>query len=239
MSTTERDRPKYDVQVLLFVVLGCRWSGQRSRSVCKFGETEFHGRQPRDLGCCDTGESGGRKCPISVHRSLLPPLSCLVKVALLDMKASFALHEMDEGAATPVRVSEAVAAVLVEIENWQTCPDRQLVRRVHDHLPRGSSPSCRHRSVYPSSPPTAGCVERTPSPPTRYLEQRGSHPMMLRGSRDRSVPPRPLRYVCQYLWVLLGMVVRDTRVWHVIVFPARRWLVRYEEYPSDRRWFGL
>jgi len=163
----------------------------------------------------------------------------LVKVALLYLKASLALHELDESAATPVRLSEAVAAVLVERENWQTGPDRQQVRRVHDHLPRGSSPSCRHLSVYPSSPTTAGCVGRTPSPPNRYLEQRGRHPMMLRGGRDRSVPPRPLRYVCQFLWVLLGMVVRHTCVWHVIVFPARRWLVRYEEYPSDRYWFGL
>ena len=229
MSTSERDRPECDVQVLLFVVLGCRWPGRRSRSVRKFGENDIHGRQPRDLGCCETGEIGGRKSPISVHRSLLPPLSCLVKVALLDMKALFALHELDESAATPVRVSEAVAAVLVERANWQTCSDQQLVCPVHDHLPWGSSPSCRHRSVYPSSPPTAGCVGRTPSPPTRCLEQRGRHPMILRGSRDRSVPPRPLRYKCQYLWVLLGMFVRHTCVWHVIVFPARRLLARYEE----------
>jgi len=59
---------------MFFVVLWWVWSWRRSRNARKSGEKEIDGRQSRDLGCCGTGESRGRKRPISDDHPSLPPL---------------------------------------------------------------------------------------------------------------------------------------------------------------------
>jgi len=45
-----------------------------TRKVLKSGAKETDGRKPRDLDCCEAGESRGGKRPISDDRPSLPPL---------------------------------------------------------------------------------------------------------------------------------------------------------------------
>jgi len=78
------------------------------------------------------------------------------KVALLDMKVPVALNEWDESFPIPAIVSLAVAAAGGGNSNWEARPHRQLVRRMQERLPRGSSSLCRHRAVYPSPPADSG-----------------------------------------------------------------------------------
>jgi len=78
------------------------------------------------------------------------------KVALLDMKVPVALNEWDESFPIPAIVSLAVAAAGGGNSNWEARPHRQLVRRMQERLPRGSSSLCRHRAVYLSPPADSG-----------------------------------------------------------------------------------
>ena len=180
-------------------------------------------------------DSAALDSPYSRARSA-QPCSRLFKVVLLDMKVPVALHELDESVPISAVVSVAVAAAGGGNSNWEARLHRQQVRRLQDRLPRGSSSLCRHRAVYPPPHPLQG-ARRTPSPPTSHLARHGGRAMMLRGGRDGTVPPRPLRYVYQFLWVLLWMVVCHRCGCSVIVFPARSCLGLCQEYPSDRYWF--
>jgi len=142
------------------------------------------------------------------HRSRIPPKGqriwattpCprLFKVALLDLTVPVASQELGESVPIPAIVSVAVAAADGENSNWEA------------RLIDSRSVGCKiaylgahhHRAAIVLSTPQPHPFQgsrRTLSPPTSHLARYGDLEMMLCGCRDRTVPPRPLRYVYQFL----------------------------------------